>query len=63
MSRKSNWQVLNPKVKPDSDLLIDSFKEAFDGNIMMYTKYFDIETFIEKHQDVLTEDEIKKLKQ
>lgn len=63
MINKSNWQVLNSKVKPDSESLVESLKKAFDGNCMMYTEYLDIESFIEKFKDVLTEEEINKLRQ
>lgn len=62
MTKKSNWQVLNPKIKPDSEFLVESLKKAFDGNCMLYTEYLDIEAFIERFKDVLTEEEINKLK-
>lgn len=63
MIKNSNWQVLNPKIKLDSESLVESLKKAFDGNCMMYTEYLDIESFIERFKDVLTEEEINKLKQ
>ena len=60
---KSNWQVVTPKVKPNAESLVDSLKKAFDGNYMMCTEYLDIESFIERFKDVLTEEEINKLRQ
>lgn len=63
MSKQSNWQVVKPKIKPDEESLVESFKKAFDSNCMMYTEYLDIEKFIEQFKDVLTEEDIKKLKQ
>lgn len=63
MTKKSNWQVLNPKIKPDSESLVESLRKAFDGNCTMYTEYLDIENFIERFKDVLSKDEINKLRQ
>ena len=60
---KSNWQVVTPKIKPDEESLVESLKKGFDSNCMMYTEYLDIEKFIERFKDVLTEEDIKKLKQ
>lgn len=63
MTKKSNWQVLNPKIKPDSESLVESLRKIFDGNCTMYTEYLDIENFIERFKDVLSKDEINKLRQ
>lgn len=63
MTKKSNWQVLNPKTKPDAKSLVESLKKAFDSNCMMYTEYIDVQSAIERFKDVLTEEEINKLRQ
>ncbi len=63
MTKKSNWQVLEPREKVDKEELVNSLKKGFDGNFFMYTEYLDIESAIERFKDVLTEEGINKLRQ
>lgn len=57
----NNWQVLEPREKVDKEELVNSLKKGFDGNFYIYTEYLNVESFIERFKNVLTEEEIKKL--